>query len=333
MDEKLLSRSESLDIWTSGKQIEGSYIDISKELSESRDIPHRDESQVKLDTDRSYRYPGFDDSDCDALYNIIVSELRNRPVLRYYQGYHDIVQVLYLRCGYNCLKLLDYITVCYLRDFMMSSFDPATVHLTVFMNLMRYADQAVYRALQTVPIAAFALSPIITWFSHDIQDLDLLHLLFDDILQHESSIYVIYLYASFILSDNLVRGRILAEYYNMESQEQERSDNVLMIMTNLFRKPHNLPKQTKIAMSYAEDLFKSVPPNRLRVLSQVDPTSTLRGSSSDPESLLLTQVSRVNEKVYFIPENTTDPRSFWSGAFMMAAIAVGCAMYMTYAKR
>lgn len=64
--------------------------------------PHKDETQVKLDTDRSFViYPKGISSENklamqEDLNDLIVDVLRKYPALSYFQGYHDILSVLYL---------------------------------------------------------------------------------------------------------------------------------------------------------------------------------------------------------------------------------------------
>ncbi|WVQ93323.1 hypothetical protein IAU59_000391 [Kwoniella sp. CBS 9459] len=68
----------------------------------SRPTPHPNEGQVKLDTDRSFvTYPRGLPSQSKLelqadLNNLIVGVLRKYPALSYFQGYHDILSVLYL---------------------------------------------------------------------------------------------------------------------------------------------------------------------------------------------------------------------------------------------
>ncbi|OCF44886.1 hypothetical protein I317_01165 [Kwoniella heveanensis CBS 569] len=65
-------------------------------------IPHPNERQVKLDTDRSFvTYPkGLPSQSKPGLQadlnDLIVGVLRKYPALSYFQGYHDILSVLYL---------------------------------------------------------------------------------------------------------------------------------------------------------------------------------------------------------------------------------------------
>ncbi|WVQ75403.1 hypothetical protein IAR50_005024 [Cryptococcus sp. DSM 104548] len=65
-------------------------------------VKHKDEQQVKLDTDRSFvTYPTNISPETkkeiqDDLENLIVGVLRKYPALSYFQGFHDILTVFYL---------------------------------------------------------------------------------------------------------------------------------------------------------------------------------------------------------------------------------------------
>ncbi|ODN91450.1 hypothetical protein L198_05966 [Cryptococcus wingfieldii CBS 7118] len=65
-------------------------------------LTHKDEQQVKLDTDRSFvTYPTDISPETkkelqDDLENLIVGVLRKYPALSYFQGFHDILSVFYL---------------------------------------------------------------------------------------------------------------------------------------------------------------------------------------------------------------------------------------------
>ncbi|KAK5187961.1 GTPase-activating protein gyp8, partial [Cryomyces antarcticus] len=67
--------------------------------------PHKDEDQVRLDVNRSFVYYPSNESEKQIdhrkqeLSNLITEVLRRHPSLCYFQGYHDIVQVLLLVLG------------------------------------------------------------------------------------------------------------------------------------------------------------------------------------------------------------------------------------------
>ncbi|KAG2080831.1 uncharacterized protein F5147DRAFT_737206, partial [Suillus discolor] len=78
------------------------YVEVSPEPS-TNDPPHPDERQVRLDIDQSFVMYSADDNDDSrrtvlqtSLHSLIVSLLRKRRKLYYFQGYHGIVTVVFL---------------------------------------------------------------------------------------------------------------------------------------------------------------------------------------------------------------------------------------------
>jgi hypothetical protein len=95
---------------------------------------HPEEEQVTLDVDRAFVfYPRFNDDEDDVaerkrdelkqkLQQLICLVLRKTPQLSYYQGYHDIAQVILLVYDMDVTKaapVLDYISRHFLRDYML----------------------------------------------------------------------------------------------------------------------------------------------------------------------------------------------------------------------
>ncbi|KIL59379.1 hypothetical protein M378DRAFT_1007526 [Amanita muscaria Koide BX008] len=169
-------------------------------------VEHRDEHQIKLDTDRSFvLYPEETrvpkDSLKSELNHLTVSIFRNRPKLNYFQGYHDIMTVIYLTLPRELqLTCAEKLSLHRLRDSMLHTLEPVLGLLRVLKNLMRIADPDYAKLLERdSPLPFYALSNLLTLFSHDMPTLPLIQHVFDYLLCRPP-IAVVYLAAAFLLS-------------------------------------------------------------------------------------------------------------------------------------
>ncbi|ODQ68371.1 hypothetical protein NADFUDRAFT_49016 [Nadsonia fulvescens var. elongata DSM 6958] len=168
---------------------------------------HVDENQVKLDVNRAFVfYPPVKKEDQDIvklrkteLELLIVTVLRRNPQLRYYQGYHDIAQVIYLIYGVqDAIKILEFISLFYLRDFMMPTLTPSVDQLELIPALLELADHSLAQLLrETKPF--FALSSILTIFSHDISSFDGICFIFDYVFACKNMLSPLFIYVSLII--------------------------------------------------------------------------------------------------------------------------------------
>ncbi|KAL2822567.1 rab-GTPase-TBC domain-containing protein [Aspergillus granulosus] len=133
------------------------------------------------------------------LSRVITQVLRNYPMLCYFQGYHDIVQVLLLVLGEkHSVPAVAQLSLLRLRDFMLPSLAPAVKHLQLIPAIIAAADSDLSTRLSsTGPF--FALSATLTLYAHDIQDYSDIARLFDFLLAWEP-VVSIYLYAAIVLS-------------------------------------------------------------------------------------------------------------------------------------
>ncbi|TFK38258.1 rab-GTPase-TBC domain-containing protein [Crucibulum laeve] len=170
--------------------------------------PHPDERQIRLDTDRSFvLYPVGLDSDVQreklqgGLHELLVSLIRKRPKLSYFQGYHDIITVLFLTLPPELrLSCAEKFSLHRVRDSMGSSLEPVLGLLRITKNLIRVVDPDYADILErTTPLPFHALSNILTLFSHDMPTLPLIQHVFDFQLCRPP-IVTVYLAAAIILS-------------------------------------------------------------------------------------------------------------------------------------
>lgn len=147
--------------------------------------------------------PGQTDSELsqrkDELSRLIRTVLRRYPSLCYFQGYHDIAQVLLLVLGPElALPALERVSLFRIRDYMLPSITPALNHLHIITEILyRHDKQLCHRVSHTQPY--FALAATLTLYAHDIERYSDIVRLFDFILSHEP-VVTIYLYAAIIAS-------------------------------------------------------------------------------------------------------------------------------------
>ncbi|CEG69778.1 hypothetical protein RMATCC62417_05792 [Rhizopus microsporus] len=180
----------------------------------SLNIPHKDEEQVKLDVTRSFNaYPkNVDDQEKEKLqgqlHRVIIHVLRSYPSLHYYQGFHDICSVFLLLFGekYAC-QLMERVALFYLRDAMFATLEPVMKQLTMIDSLIRLEDNELYEFIMEAGVLPYyALSWVITWYSHDLSDLEKIARLFDLILS-SNPLMPVYVAAATVISK---RKQVLA---------------------------------------------------------------------------------------------------------------------------
>ncbi|KAB8336874.1 hypothetical protein FH972_021182 [Carpinus fangiana] len=130
----------------------------------------------------------------EELDDLITDVLRRHPALCYFQGFHDIVQVLLLVLGrQDATPAVARLSLLRIRDFMLPSMTAAVVHLQLLPSILRAADATLERHLSsTRPF--FALAATLTLYAHDIEEYGDIARLFDFLLSRESVISL-YLFA------------------------------------------------------------------------------------------------------------------------------------------
>ncbi|KAL7421346.1 GTPase-activating protein gyp8 [Cryptotrichosporon argae] len=169
-------------------------------------IEHPDEHQVLLDTRRSFvTFPKHLPAEKKKamqtdLQRAIVTVLRRHPRLRYFQGFHDIVTVLYLtlldavpvpteatphdEAQWDALlRCAEAVSLCRVRDGMGAGLEPMMGLLKILRRVLRLTDPQLYEISATIsPVPTlpfFALSWILTLFSHDVDGLEPIQRIFD----------------------------------------------------------------------------------------------------------------------------------------------------------
>jgi hypothetical protein len=135
--------------------------------------------------------------------------------LYYYQGYHDVISVIIQIIDADSLSfaITDTINTRYLRDCMLPDFKVMAKSLSLLMCLLSVCDEDVHsKCVRNYVEPFFALSWIITWFSHDMDDLVVVARGFD-VLLASPPCYALYL--SVAVSYTLTHSVVL---YGMRSR-------------------------------------------------------------------------------------------------------------------
>ncbi|KAI0431666.1 rab-GTPase-TBC domain-containing protein [Xylaria sp. FL1042] len=248
--------------------------DNSSEISSSwrHLLRHRDEEQVKLDVDRSFVYYPNDNSQAQLeekkseLSDLITQVLRQQPYLCYFQGYHDICQVLLLVLPASLRALaVSRLSVLRIRDFMLPTLAPAIVQLRLIPDLLQAVDGDLYQHLsRNEPY--FALSDTLTMFAHNVQRYSDIARLFDALLAREQ-VFSLYVFTQIVLRR---RAELL---------EHEEPDMLHFALSKL---PSDLDLDAVIAEAAA--LFAAHPPESLRAWRAISGASVLK-TTRDVEAL------------------------------------------------
>ncbi|KAJ3457417.1 hypothetical protein MRS44_014558 [Fusarium solani] len=170
-----------------------------------KELPrHRDEDQVQLDVNRSFIYYPNNVSDAELslhkseLSSLITEVLRRYPYLCYFQGYHDISQVLLLVLAPPWrARVLARLSVLRIRDFMLPNLGPTTAQLRLLPDILHAADPKLRRHLSGVE-PFYALAGTLTMYAHNIEGYRDIVRLFDVFLAREP-VFSVYVFAQIIL--------------------------------------------------------------------------------------------------------------------------------------
>ncbi|CDH54986.1 tbc1 domain family member 20-like [Lichtheimia corymbifera JMRC:FSU:9682] len=200
---------------------------------------HKDESQVALDVARSFNTfpkdirPKTKNQLRSKLQSVILHVLRAYPKLHYYQ---------------DAGILMENVALFFVRDAMLESLDPILRQLTLMDTLIQKEDPELHEHITGAGVLPYyCLSWVITWFSHDLDDVNKILRLFDLFLC-SNPLMPLYLSAALVLSR---RKQVLME-------ECDPS----MIHTTLSKVPQDIPIEHLI--QWAIKLETAYPPKSLQ---------------------------------------------------------------------
>ncbi|PQE21419.1 gtpase-activating gyp10 protein [Rutstroemia sp. NJR-2017a BBW] len=242
--------------------------DETKGSKESwREFPrHGDEDQVALDVNRSFIYYPHNQTSKEMaarkeeLSDLIIEVLRRNPYLCYFQGYHDICQVLLLVLSpQDRTPSVARLSALRIRDFMLPNLSPALAQLRLIPSIINTVNPRLCTHLsQTQPF--FALSGTLTMYAHDIQEYGQIARLFDVLLAREA-VFSVYMFAQIVLQRS-------AELFETPADEPE------MLHSILSKLPHPLDLESIISKTV--QLFNDHPPESLRSWSSISASSVLK---------------------------------------------------------
>ncbi len=214
--------------------------------------------------------------DCrkQQLSDVILHVLRHHPALCYFQGYHDIVQVFLLVLGpKNAPAAVARLSLLRIRDFMLSSLDPALAQLELLRPILRAADPVLYDHLpKSQP--SFALAGTITMFAHNIQDYKDITRLFDFFLARHA-VMPIYLFAAVVLS----KREELLEF-------DKEDEDILYVMLGKIPEPFDV----EFHIARTVELYERLPPASLNSWEwwRISSSSVLKSSATNTSLRSLT---------------------------------------------
>ena len=183
-------------------------------------------------------------------------------MLCYFQGFHDIVQVILLVLGKDkAVDVVAHLALLRIRDFMLPSLSASLAHLRLLPAILYSVDPKLCHHLSgTQPF--FALAATLTLYAHEIEDYGEIARLFDFLLAHEAAVSL-YLFAAIILSRR-------DELFEIPADEPE------ILHFTLSKIPKSLDFENLI--QEAMHLFKEHPPEHLpfRSWSSVSAFSVLK---------------------------------------------------------
>ena len=196
------------------------------------------------------------------LSDVITEVLRRHPMLCYFQGFHDIVQVILLVLGKDlAVTAVSHLSLLRIRDFMLPSLSPSLAHLGLLPAILYEVDAKLCQHLSgTQPF--FALAATLTLYAHEIEDYGAIARLFDFLLAEEA-VVSIYVFAVIILSRS-------DELFEIPADEPE------MLHFTLSKLPRPLDIERMIGTAKA--LLLKHPPERLpfRAWSKISAYSVLK---------------------------------------------------------
>ena len=193
------------------------------------------------------------------LTDMITACLEHNPGLQYYQGFHDVATVfieIFEDDADLCYLLIEAVSKHFMRDFMGEDFHIVTDALSLILQIVKKVDVKLFAFLsKSLTEPYFAVSWLITWFAHDLKDLDTVARIYDALITSHP-MFCLYMCTALVLS---CKDEICA----MEC-EMSQIHNYLV----------NVCERKKVSFDKiivkADSLMSALPPSRLKVLGSKD---------------------------------------------------------------
>lgn len=228
--------------------------------------PHRDLNQVRCDIERSlWNYPEtrkwsdlLREKRRDALASMILSILCRHSKLHYFQGYHDVMSVflLVIEDDHQACALGEAASVRFFQDCMDRNFDVVAKTMRLIMVILKVVDRRLYDHLCQAGVEPFfATSWIITWFAHDVKNVNDIARIYDALLCSHP-LFCHYLSATLLIH---FREKILECSCDLASLH-----NLIVHIPDRFGIPF------EELLGATDELVALLPPVRLKVLAGED---------------------------------------------------------------
>lgn len=261
---------------------------------------------------------------------VITAVLRQHPMLCYFQGYHDIVQVLLLVLGADATgPAVARLSLLRIRDFMLPTLSGAESHLHLLPAILYAADPDLYRHLSNAyqPAPFFALAATLTLYAHDIEGYGDIVRLFDYLLA-SGAVIPVYLFATVCLTATWVHmdvcwANIFSQIIMTRKKEllEIDYDEPEMLHSILSKLPK--PLELENLIHGTRTLFGRYPPERLPngAWRRVSSNSVLK-TTPNPQALSM-QSLREGEQLF--EKHATEIRRY--DALVSARKRIGALAY------
>lgn len=115
------------------------------------------------------------------LTSILTAVLASNPERHYYQGFHEICAVVMLNTDARlALGLVTRLSNCHIRDHLAATLENAMAHCDLIYPLLARTRPELYQFIAKSDVQPqVAISWMLTWFCHDIDDLTLVSRIYD----------------------------------------------------------------------------------------------------------------------------------------------------------
>lgn len=230
-----------------------SFGNLSKIQNDENDTDDESDNLSKQENSHDISGNVLDEKLLDKLISLIISILIEHPQLQYYQGFHDVCLTLLLLSEQDEHKAFDKVnklTKTHFSVFMQPTMFETQEYLDMILIVIGYLDAELEQRMNAAEVGSiFALSWVITWFSHEIKDREDLDKLFKYFEKRDTHM-IIYFCACMVVTN---ADEIKRLPLDMASMHQ---------FLCRIPKQENLPLEKWIKV--ADEIFTNKPPIELK---------------------------------------------------------------------